>query len=121
MATVYTFKQPLYDKEIWNVRERVAADEPKTTNSLEAWHRRFQIIIGKSHPNIYEFITKLKAEQSYTDFRLDKIYAGEDPVKIKRKTITQTQRLKNIVMKYENYPDVLEYLRGCARNFEFMP
>jgi hypothetical protein len=121
MATVYAFKKPLFDTEIWNVRERVLADEPKTTNSLEAWHRRFQIIIGKSHPNIYEFITKLKSEQSYTDFRLDKIYAGEDPIKIKRKAKTQTQRLKTVVQKYDDYLTVFEYLRGCARNFEFIP
>jgi hypothetical protein len=119
MATVYRFKKPIFDAEVWNVRDRVVAGEPKTTNSLEAWHRRFNVIIGKSHPNIFEFITRLKAEQSYTELRVDKIYAGNDPIRVKRKQKTQINRVKTIVSNYADYPDIIQFLKGCAHNIEF--
>ena len=98
---------------------RVLNDEPKSTNGLEAWHRRFGCIIGKSHPNVYEFIAKLKEEQSYTEYRIDKIFAGEDPVKINRKDKQIANRLKRIVSEFHQNPSVIEYLRGCGHNFNF--
>jgi hypothetical protein len=88
-------------------------DEPKSTNSLEAWHR-FGIIIEKSHPNIYEFISKLQTEQSYTECRVDKLYAV-----IKKKALQHQAKSKKIVSDYNNYPSVIEYLRGCSHNFYF--
>jgi hypothetical protein len=93
-AHVYRFRQPLFPTEVWNVRQRVLKDEPKSTNSLEAWHRRFGIIVGKSHPNIFEFISKLKTEQSYTECRVDKLYAGDDPLKVKKKNASVPGKAK---------------------------
>ena len=37
------------------VYERVLNDEPRTTNMLEGWHRRFSTVLTKHHPNIYDF------------------------------------------------------------------
>ena len=40
--------------------ERTIADEPRTNNILEGWHRRFNTIVAKHHPNIYGFLERLK-------------------------------------------------------------
>lgn len=37
-------KKPLFDIEIWNVRERVVEEGVgRTNNSLEAWHKVFEV------------------------------------------------------------------------------
>ena len=49
------------------VFERTIVDEPRINNILEGWHRRFNTIVAKHHPNIYEFLERLKGEQAHTD------------------------------------------------------
>jgi hypothetical protein len=55
--------------------------------------------------NIYEFINKLKLkeEQSFTEYRVDRLYAGEDPVKMKNKHKKHAARLQRIVESYNEY------------------
>lgn len=50
------WKEPKFSPKLWSVYERVLNDEPRTTNRLEGWHRRFSQIVAKAHPNIYNFI-----------------------------------------------------------------
>ena len=56
------WKEPKFAPRLWSVYERVLNDEPRTTNMLEGWHRRFSTVVAKHHPNIYDFIGCLRAE-----------------------------------------------------------
>jgi Pyruvate/2-oxoacid:ferredoxin oxidoreductase delta subunit len=53
--------------------------------------------------NIYEFINKLKLkeEQSFTEYRVDRLYAGEDPVKMKNKHKKHAARLNNLFKQFK--------------------
>ena len=94
------------------MHSRVLAGEPKTTNHLEAWHRQFSLIIQKkNHPNIYEFISKLKQEQSFTDMKIQQILAGGEPTKPTKKQLAINKRIHNIVTKYSEYNCKMTYLR----------
>ena len=64
---------------LWNVYERTIAEEPRTNNILEGWHRRFNTIVAKHHPNIYEFLERLKGEQAHTDTLVVQLIAGQQP------------------------------------------
>ena len=61
------------------VFERTTADEPRTNNILEGWHRRFNTIVVKHHPNICEFLERLKGEQAHTDTLVEQLVAGQQP------------------------------------------
>ena len=41
-----------YFPELWNVRDRVERVLPRTNNSMEGWHRAFDIRINTTHPTL---------------------------------------------------------------------
>ena len=45
-------RRPLFSIELWKVRERVDQILPRTNNSVEGWHRGFDIRINTTHPTI---------------------------------------------------------------------
>ena len=51
-----------FSPKLQSVYERVLNDVPRATNLLEGWHRSFSTIVAKHHPNIYDFISCLRAE-----------------------------------------------------------
>ena len=73
------WKEPKFAPRLWSVYERVLNDEPQTTNMLEGWHRRFSTVVAKHHPNIYDFIGCLRAEQARKEMVVSKLIIGETP------------------------------------------
>ena len=67
------WQNPKFPPRLWSVYERVLNDEPRTTNMLEGWHRRFSSIVAKHHPNIYDFIGCLRSEQFRTETQVNKL------------------------------------------------
>ena len=45
-------RNPRYSHDFWNVYNESLGEEPKTTNSIEGWHRVFSGSLGAGHPNI---------------------------------------------------------------------
>jgi len=46
---------PPFPPATWNVRERTLQGIPRTNNSVEAWNRRWNMLISKAHHNIFVF------------------------------------------------------------------
>lgn len=38
--------KPLFDMQMWNVRERVLNEDGRTNNNIEAWHKVFEVGIN---------------------------------------------------------------------------
>ena len=110
--------KPLFPPEQWSVYERTATNEPRTTNSLEGWHARFSQIIGKSHPNVYEFITRLKEEQVHTEFCIEQHLSGVPPPTSRANVIRNNKRLAKVVSEYGRLL-TCEYLRSIAHNIRY--
>lgn len=81
------WRQPMFEPSLWNVRSRTLENEPRTNNQLEGWHRRFKTIVDKHHPNIFQFIDKLKGEQARTETVIEQLIAGTDPKTQSRKKV----------------------------------
>lgn len=60
-------RRPLFSIELWNVRERVEQALPRTNNSVEGWHRGFDIRINTTHPSVPKLINKILIEQSNSE------------------------------------------------------
>ena len=103
---------------VWSVYERTLRDEPRTTNFLEGWHRRFQKVVSKHHPDIYEFIRHLKGEQSNTEAGIQRLIAGAKPKTARRRVILGNTRIRSIVQAYHQR-SLNDYLRGLAMNIKY--
>ncbi|RNA11661.1 hypothetical protein BpHYR1_008321 [Brachionus plicatilis] len=44
---------PLLPIHIWNINDRVLQDFPRTNNSLESWHKQFEID-AKKHQTVFK-------------------------------------------------------------------
>ena len=47
---------PLFPPEIWSVFENCEFSFPRTQNNVEAWHRRWETLVGRSHVGIFHII-----------------------------------------------------------------
>ena len=76
------------------------------------------MIIVKHHPNVYEFIDRLKSEQARTDTCNEQFIAGQEPKSQSRKVKSVNFRINRIVYDYVNHP-VLEFLCGIAMDLKY--
>jgi hypothetical protein len=53
----------VYDLKMWSVYDNVINNIPKSTNSLEGWHRGLNASIVQKHPNFANFVTILQREE----------------------------------------------------------
>ena len=63
----------MLSKEMWFMYERVEIDLPRTTNTVEGWHKLFQHTVGYAHPNNYKLIKSIQLKQCYSRNRKAKI------------------------------------------------
>jgi hypothetical protein len=53
---------PVFPHEQWNVSKRILQEYPRTNNSVEGWHRAFNVSIEVANPKIARIIHKMKCE-----------------------------------------------------------
>jgi len=49
---------------------------PRTQNNIEAWHRRWECLVGESHVGVYHLIKELQKEQNNTEIMIESILRG---------------------------------------------
>jgi hypothetical protein len=57
-------KVPMFKIEWWNVYNRVLTDVARTNNSIEAWHKQFQIQLN-SHPTVNRLVDLFLREHNH--------------------------------------------------------
>ena len=110
-------RNPRYPHDLWNVYNESLGEEPKTTNSIEGWHRAFSGSLGAVHPNIWKFIEFLRSEQALNAAKQGAFVAGREN-RSQKKYADAASRIKNIVKKFETTQPLI-YLRSLAFNFNF--
>lgn len=106
--------QPLVEKGIWNVYRRVLERLPRTTNSVEGWHRAFECRMRIANPTLKRLIQKLRLEQSSWEMSIAQLEGPVSATK-KKKYVDLDQRIRAIVVNY-NAENVVEYLHSIAYN-----
>ena len=58
---------PLFPPDLWSVFENEELGFPRTQNKVEAWHRRWQTLVGRAHVGVFSLIVEIQKEQDTTE------------------------------------------------------
>ena len=88
---------------------------PRTQNFVEAWHRRWEVLVGGTHVGIFKMITEIQKEQNRVKLETESILRGLPRKLPKKKDRERESRIQVIYNDRDNRP-VLDFLRGIAHN-----
>lgn len=107
---------PKWGPEMWSVYGKVLENRTRTTDKLEAWHRRLQAIILRPHPDMDTFVLTLCEEWIFIKTNIKKHLAKMETFDITRKPLKdREERISRIVFNMPSFHGPLEYLESIAR------
>ncbi len=102
-------KLPLAPVECF--REQIEQDQ----QHLEGWQSRLKRVVGKLHPNIYEFVEVILKEQTKTEVSLTQLAAGARPPRCTQRAINRDRKIKELKERFEaNSITLHEFVRGMS-------
>jgi len=104
---------PLFPIPVWNCREYVLSDLPKTNNFSEGFNRGFSSLLLVQHPSISKLAEALIKKYSLTTLSFEQFNSGNVCSSPASKTIRLKDRLKRVVATYDDV-NVIDFLRGVA-------
>lgn len=106
-----------YDTEFWSVCDMLEENFPRTQNSVEAWHRRLKVVVGKKHAGLYSLIENLAKEVIVAKSAIEKVKSGNVQPRNK-KNCSKNQNLKAVFNNIQCM-DKTDYLKAIAVNLAF--
>ncbi|KAJ4442694.1 hypothetical protein ANN_04283 [Periplaneta americana] len=70
------YRQLMFPINLWNYYDRTITGLPKTTSPAEGWHHRLNLIMGKAHPSLTDFLQKLQNDVALVSRQILKLDAG---------------------------------------------
>ncbi|CAB4439709.1 unnamed protein product [Rhizophagus irregularis] len=67
---------PLFPPSIWSVTDNIEYTFPRTQNVVEAWHRRWNTLVGHAHIGIFKIIKEIQYEQNQVENNIESILRG---------------------------------------------
>ena len=111
-----TKSKPKFNMKFWNHSDmvRIDPDYPRTSNMVEGFHRGFRTRVNRPKPSVQEYFRAIAAQQTMTDFNLDRLSVGITPHKRRK---TKNDWLHNVVCSFGKHSTLLEYLFEVAEVF----
>ena len=106
---------PLFPPSMWSVFDNMEFAFPRTQNKVEAWHRRWEILVGRSHVDIFTIIKQIQKEQNIVEMEIEKSMRGEPPPKKRKEDEDREVRIQNVIADRDNRATI-DFLRGIAHN-----
>ena len=108
--------EPTFSLEVWNIRDRILNDLPRTNNAIEGFHSNLHHHITNSHPSLWKLINGLKIAEQKARKKLSEYERGDD---FDQKVCYQrlTKRLKNLVNRYDSsisMEDKIKFVKAVA-------
>jgi len=111
-------RPPMFQIELWDMFHRTHDELPRTSNSVEGWHRSFQGHPTSCHPVFWKFLQILQNEESLIRVSIIQHLVGHPSPARRRRYLDCNQRILRIVDDFANR-NVLDYLRAIAHNLGF--
>ncbi|GES90645.1 uncharacterized protein LOC112591534 [Rhizophagus clarus] len=64
---------PLFPPSLWSVTDNIEHAFPRTQNPVEAWHRRWKILVGNSYIGVFKIIKEIQKEQNQIKMNIESI------------------------------------------------
>jgi hypothetical protein len=109
---------PPFPPQLWSVYDSIELGIPRTQNVVEAWHRRWEVLVGESHVGLFTIINEIQREQQQVELQIECILRGEQRKKQKKVWIERENRIMSIVNDRSNR-SLMDFLRGIAHNLSF--
>ena len=109
---------PLFPPDLWSIYENNNLGLPRTQNKVEAWHRRWETLIGRAHVGVHFLLQNLQKEQQHVANEVELIVRGEPRPSLKKQDEQRKKRIQTIVNDRGNR-SVMDFLRGIAHNLSF--
>ena len=109
---------PLFPPSLWSVSNNIEYAFPQTQNSVEAWHRRLEVLIGNAHVGVFKIIEEIQKEQNRVQLEIESILRGLPRNLPKKKDRERESQIQTIYNDRDNRP-VIDFLRGIAHNLSF--
>ncbi|CAF1014859.1 unnamed protein product [Rotaria sordida] len=90
-------QNPLFPPEMWSVFDNMEFAFPRTQNKVEAWHRRWEILIARSHVGIFTMIKQIQKEQNEVEMEIEKAMRGEPAPKKRKQEANRESRIQNVI------------------------
>ncbi|CAF3942744.1 unnamed protein product [Rotaria sp. Silwood1] len=91
---------------------------PRTQNKLEAWHRRWKILIARSYVSIFTIIKQIQKEQNEVEMEIEMAMRGEPATKKHKEDENKESRIQNVIADRRNR-STMDFLRSMAHNLSF--
>ncbi len=106
-----------YPPATWNVHD---LDDCRTNDLMEGWHSKLKNVLGKAHPNVYEIVRTLKAEQAAVELAVAQLGAGACPPPRSHASIDKDWKVAEMKRKFAaNEMTLQEYIWGLACHTNF--
>jgi hypothetical protein len=106
---------PLFPPRLWSVYDSIEFEVPRTQNIVEAWHHRWETLVGGSRVGLFSIINEIQREQQQVELQIKCILRGEQRRKQKKFLIERENRIMSIVNNRSDR-SLMEFLRGIAHN-----
>ncbi|CAG8612441.1 16510_t:CDS:2, partial [Dentiscutata heterogama] len=104
---IYICRQSVYENNEY--------DFPRTNNSVETWHRRWETLIGSSNLNIFRFIKEIQKEQNRVQLDITAILQGAPRPTQERLNNACELRIRTVLDDHSSRP-LITFLEGIAHN-----
>ncbi|CAG8652284.1 16178_t:CDS:2 [Dentiscutata heterogama] len=109
---------PLFSSTFWSVFNNIKIAYPRTQNSVEGWHRRWDVLVGCAHMGIFKILKEIQKEQNRVELDIEAILRGALRPPQRRHTIEHEQHIQTVFNDCGNR-SIIEYLHGIAYNLAF--
>ena len=107
---------PLFPPSLWSVTDNIENDFPRTQNFVEAWHRRWETLVGRAHVGVFKIIKEIQNEQNQVQLNIESILRGAPRPSQRRQDREREIRIQTVYNDRENR-SIMDFLRGIAHNF----
>jgi hypothetical protein len=118
---------PMFPPRLWSVANNLEYALPRTTNSVEAWHRRWEVLVGRDCVGLFKLIKEMQKEQSKVELDMEMVLRGTPRPPQKLQDRNREIRIQTVLNDRNNHNNrnnrnirsTMEFLRGIAHNISF--
>jgi hypothetical protein len=106
---------PLFPPLLWSITDNIEHNFSRTQNSVKAWHRRWETLVGSAHVGVFKIIKEIQKEQNQVKLNIESILRGMPRPLQKKQDRERENRIQTVYNDRDNR-SLMEFLRGIIHN-----